>query len=204
MNITLPDHVMAGLTKLAQDNGVTPEEYVVALITRAYQDSLPDSEGINLGKMDRGIGSTTYTRGIETREKLKISHYDDHEEPVLVTVPNDLQLTFPLFKGLFEESIVKLGPNKFGELYVFDANVENLKMISRCARMIWNRVMDQSAYRITMGFTSAGDTDFTLWKQIRDDKLVIDDEVDVGNYYSVGEAIEAVQEYNGILIGDIR
>lgn len=204
MNITLPDHVMAGLTKLAQDNGVTPEEYVVALITRDYQDSQPDVGGINLGKMDRGIGVTTYTRGVETREKLKIDDYDYSDTPVLVTVPDDLQLTFPLFKGMFEESIVKLGPNKFSEHYVFDANIENLKMVARCARMIWHRIMDQDVYRITAHFDGGDDAIFTVWKQFRDENLVIIDETDIGDYYSVGDALDAVKECNGLLIGDIR
>lgn len=206
MNITLPDNVMVDLQTLAKQNNLTPEEYVVALITRDYEANAPETDGINLGRMNRSLGATTYTRGLETREKLKISEYDHHVgSPVVVTVPDDVQLTFPLFKGLFEESIVRFGPNKFQEHYVFNASTVNLGMINRCVRLIWNRIQDQDVYRITVHFSVAGDdAEFTVWKQYRNDNLELEDEIDVGDYYSIGDALNSVKEANGILIGDIR
>ena len=127
----------------------------------------------------------------------------------MINIPDDIPddmpaLTIKFFAGLFERSIMVLGPTKFREHYVFDADVGNLVMIDRYVRTIWSRVKDTELFRITVGFDREHDARYSVWLKIRYEvTLSICDETDVGDFSSRRDATDLIAVRQGVLIEDV-
>lgn len=209
MKLDLSPDLYDFVTTLATRNGITPEQVVINIV-QAEADLIEAKIGrtahakINLALFDRTRFISHREQGQEAREVFKVDELDERKGPFLVYVPDDLPtLTLKFFTGLFERSIMVLGPTKFREHYVFDADIGNLVMIDRYVRMIWRQVKDRELFRLTVGFDGEHDANFTVWLKIRDEiSLAICDETDVGDFSSRKEALDLIASRDGVLIED--
>lgn len=209
MKIDLTPDLHDFVQTLATKNGITPEQVVVNII-QAEMDLIEAKIGrtahakINLALFDRTRHLGVFEQGQEAREVFNVNGLDERKGPFVVYVPDDMP-TMPLtfFRGLFSRSIMVLGPTKFREHYVFDADVGNLVMIDRYIRTIWEQVKDTELFRISVGFDGEHDASFTVWLKIRDEvSLMICDETDVGDFLSRKDATDLIAVRQGVLIED--
>ena len=113
-------------------------------------------------------------------------------------------MSLKFFSGLFEQSIMMLGPKRFLEHYVFDADVGNLVMIDRYVRTVWSKVKDTEIYRISVSSRGEGDANYTVWLKIRDEVTqTVIDETPVGDYDNRDYALLFVELRQGRVIDTI-
>lgn len=209
MKLDLSPDLTDFVNTLAARNGVTPEQIVINIV-QAEMDLIERKTGrtsnakINLALFDRTRFIGHREQGEEARTVFKVNELDERKGPFLVFIPDEMPaLTLKFFSGLFERSIMVLGPTKFREHYVFDADVGNLVMIDRYVRTIWDRVKDTELFRLSVGFNGEHDASFTVWLKIRDEvTLSICDETDVGDYMSRRDAMDLIAVRQGVLIED--
>lgn len=209
MKLDLSPDLTDFVNTLAAKNQITPEQVVINII-QAEMDVIEAKIGrtinakINLALFDRTRFIGAREQGNEARAVFGVDGLDERKGPFLVYVPDDMPtLTLKFFSGLFERSIMVLGPTKFREHYVFDADVGNLVMIDRYIRTIWDRVKDTELFRISVGFDGEHDASYTVWLKIRDEvSLSICDETDIGDYMSRRDAMDLIAVRQGVLIDD--
>ena len=189
MKIDLPPDLADFVNTLAARNEMTPEQVIVQII-ETEQSVIEAKTGrgaqakVNLAKFDRTKFVSHVDQGREARQFFGIDALDGRSGPFLVYVPDDLpSMSLKFFAGLFEQSIMMLGPKRFLEHYVFDADVGNLVMIDRYVRTVWSKVKDTEIYRISVSSRGEGDANYTVWLKIRDEVTqTVIDETPVGDY----------------------
>ena len=210
MEIDLSPNLVAFLQSVADKNGITPEDVVAQIIQtevvgvqKRENDKRRNKAPINLALLESTKFIAAIDQGKEARQKFDINKLDEKSDPVLVFVPDDLTMTKSFFTGLFDQSIMLLGPKKFFSHYVFDADVGNLQLINRYVRMIWETVKDIELYRLTVHIKGEDEASYTAWLKIRDDDtLEVYDETPVGDFLSHRDAITYVEAQNGRIVED--
>lgn len=198
------------LSAMAAKNDMTPEQIVVQII-ESEMKVVESKTGkvkakINLADFQNTKHLGALEQGKEARELFKINELDERiGRAFLVHVPDDMPtMTFKFFTGLFDQSVMLLGPTVFRARYVFDADVGNLQLIDRYTRMLWERVKDVELFRVTSGFEGEHDVRYTVWLKIRDEvSLSVTDETAVGDYTSRNDVMEYVAGRDGRIVEDV-
>lgn len=213
MNIDLPPKLVPFLQKNAEANGLTLEDYVLKLVeadakaTNERADAHRSAAPVNLALLDLTVAGSALEKGKAAREQFRIDWFDHKDKPVLVHIPDDMPtMTLKFFTGMFDLSIMYLGPEKFMEHYVFDADVGNLRVIQRYTRAIWEREKDTEMFRITTRWNDERSPAVTLWLQMRNNVTeAIDDELAVGGVFSDHmEAMAHIKSRSGRLLESSR
>ena len=194
---------------LATKNGMTPEQVILQII-ETEQSVIEAKTGrgagakINLVLFDKTKFISHSDQGREAREFFGVDKLDERKGPFLVHVPDDMPtMSLKFFRGLFDQSIMMLGPKRFLEHYVFDADPGNLVMIDRYVRTIWEKVKDIELYRITASFRGESDANYAVWLKIRDEvSLAVIDETPVADYDSRKDALLFVELRRGRVVED--
>tara|TARA_R110000787_G_scaffold46102_2_gene112123 strand:- start:1283 stop:1603 length:321 start_codon:yes stop_codon:yes gene_type:complete len=74
-------------------------------------------------------------RGLAAREAFKVDELDRDPNPVLVSVPAEVDTINPsFFRGMFAVSILSLGVVGFANHYIFDANPQVLEQVEQVVK----------------------------------------------------------------------
>lgn len=210
MQLNLSPDLVEFLQSTAKAKDVSPESVVLDII-RAEMAVVEKREAemrrvtrVNLALIEDRKSLSSKEFGKEVRSMFDLDKKDQSEEPILVTIPNDKTMTMPFFEGMFDQSIMVLGPQKFFEHYIFDANVENLRAASRYVRVLWDKLKDIELYRVTVGIVGEAETKYTLWMKVRDDRFLdICDDIPVDDFYSYADILAHVKSRGGRIVEDI-
>lgn len=208
MQLDLTPNLMNFLQSAADKNGIAPEDVVRQIIQsemvvaqKRENDKRRTRAPVNLALFETSRFATALERGKEARAHFKIDELDRRDSAVLVFIPDDLTMSLSFFTGLFDQSLMMMGPRKFLKHYVFDADVGNIQLVDRYARMVWEKTKDIELYRLTVQSKGESDASYTAWLKTRDeDTLEISDETPVGDFLSHSDALVYVAARNGRVV----